>query len=302
MTESGQSHVTTSQTDTRPQAPLDQQKIPAVLSRARAVKEAMTAGKDPKTIPGYLSRGTNGIAFILDGVVAKVPAFNNAAFVQEEVTRLEKTKGVPRVVQLVASDVEQGIIVTELLPGINIQSLDLDITPVYQDTQILQLIDTIIALDARGLAIDPKPGNFMHDAEGFYILDPLDESKFYQLPNQIMGLMHMLTYKGPYKEQSDEQIINDYKRRYQTMIQLLTLVKNNYPSLYTQIQERDKQSRSEYGEKNGGFLKEGLFDDNPEISPLRMGVKSLLESSPVATDEDNLTKTSEEISDQEMSQ
>lgn len=252
-----------------------QARVANVLNQARMLKQQYAG--DVTKAPGYLGRGTNGVAFTIEGMVVKYSNFG-ADSTKEEVARLEKARGIPRVVQLVEYDIAEGIIVTELLPGENVQALDVERIPLYKDSEIIGVIDTIYALQARGLGIDPKPGNFMHDQTGFYVLDPLDANdEFYPITDQVMGLIHMLTYKGSYKEQPEEVLREDTKQRYQTMIQLLNIVKTHYPQLYGEIQERNKASILRFGKNNGGYLKSDLFEDDPDMQALKVKAKSLLE-------------------------
>src|SRR5438034_9502968 len=94
----------------------DKGKLKVIKTRANLIKTQIKGGQDPEKIDGYLGRGRHGIAYLIEGKVAKINDLGTQD-VEEETKRLEKVKGIPRTIQLVDADVEEGIIITELLPG-----------------------------------------------------------------------------------------------------------------------------------------------------------------------------------------
>ena len=87
------------------------------------------------------------------------------------IVAFERAAGLPHTAQRVAHDDEAQAIVMEIVPGTawaDVPYRDRIRVPASDHGQ---LMDTVLALNARGLSIDPGPGNFLHAPGGFGVVD-----------------------------------------------------------------------------------------------------------------------------------
>lgn len=193
-----------------------------------------------KELPEYLGAGSNGSAFRIevDGKVYAAKFSRNVTQANFEIKPLIRAKGIPRASQLVSYSFEDGVVVMELLSGTDVTNFTPDEAPEYSDEHIIQLIDTVIELDAQGLVVDPKPSNFIYDEkQGFSVLDYhlKHAGGRYGLPQEIMDLRFGLTarkfesldYKAAdYEEKEQSQRIEKYKIYLPMMVRFLGILKN----------------------------------------------------------------------------
>lgn len=212
-----------------------------------------------KELPEYLGSGSNGSAFRIevDGKTYAAKFSRNITQANFEIKPLIRAKGIPHTSQLESYSFEDGVVVMELLPGTDVTNFTPEEAPEYSDEHIIQLIDTVRELDAKGLAIDPKPSNFMYDPEkGFSVLDYhlKGVGGRYGLPQEIMDLRYGLTtrkferldYQAPdYKEKAKVQSIERNKIFLPMMVRFLGILKERYPDILAEWQrqrEKDKET------------------------------------------------------------
>lgn len=147
--------------------------------------------------PRILGKGSNATAYGVrtgDREYA-VKILESVTGCNHELGPLLLAKGLERTAQIAAYSIQDKVLVTGLLPGTNLSSFNAASRPHYSDGDLLQLIDTICAMDRRGLTIDPKPSNFMYDpAAGFSILDYHAKGPHHALPKMIMMLKNTLSH------------------------------------------------------------------------------------------------------------
>src|SRR5581483_1105395 len=217
------------------------------------LKEKMEHGNF-KQLPEYLGSGSNGSAFRIEveGQTYVAKFSRNLTQANFEIKPLMRAKGIPHTSQLVSYSFEDGVVVMGLLEGKDVTSVAPEEASEYSNEDIIQLIETVKELDAKGLVIDPKPSNFMYDKEqGFSVLDyhlKNSESR-YGLPQEIMSLRHALTArkfeKNEYKfgtpeyEQKAEVVAIEWNKVYlPMMVRFLSILKEKYPDILADWQKQ----------------------------------------------------------------
>jgi hypothetical protein len=96
----------------------------------------------------------------------------NANTANGNIEALDRVRGIPGVEQLTAISIEDGVTVSELLPGKDGSYLfGEDISSVTSE-QLERLLSTLEVLHERDIRTDSKPSNFLYDPEkGFSVLD-----------------------------------------------------------------------------------------------------------------------------------
>ena len=155
------------------------QQYRAVIAELKKKLETV-GGSGGTQLPEYLGSGSNGDVFRIEirGEAFAVKFSRSmklspgATQINFQIKALLRAKGLPHTAQLVAYSFEDGVLITELLPGKDVTKFDPQHAPEYSDEHISQLIDTVIELNHRGVVIDPRPSNFMYaPQEGFSVLD-----------------------------------------------------------------------------------------------------------------------------------
>lgn len=214
-------------------------------------------------LPEYLGAGGMSVVFRIE-VDGKMYAAKFANFgaggTNFDIKPLLRAKGIPHTAQLAAYSFEDNVIIMGLLPGKNAGSLAPEEAPMsmYKDDKIIQLIDTVIALDAHGIAIDPNPDNFMYDSvQGFSVLDyHLKNSHLNpdELSKEIIDLRRLLTernfelldHKDPdYEEKARAQKVEKYKFSLPLLVHFLSILREKYPHILV-----DWQKRNDWYKKN----------------------------------------------------
>jgi hypothetical protein len=241
--------------------------------------KAEIARGDFKKLPEYLGSGSNGSAFKIevDGKRYAAKFSKNITQANFEIKPLLRAEGIPHTSQLVAYSFEDGVVIMNLLDGTDVSNFSPEEAPEYTDEHIVELIDTVRELDAKGLVIDPKPSNFMYDPKkGFSVLDYhlKNQGGGYGLPQEIMDLRNGLTarkwerldYQAPdYDERARAQSIERHKIFLPMMIRFLGILKEKYPDVLA-----DWQRQHEENKKNPRMLVPDLIDrrhmpDDPGI-------------------------------------
>jgi len=241
-----------------------------------------TAEGNPKEIQEYLGSGGNGSAFLIEVGGKKYAAKFSKSITQinYEIKPLIKARGIPYTAQLVNYSFEDGVIITELLPGKEVTNFTPEEAPDYSDEDIIQLIETVKELDSRGLVIDPKASNFMYDREkGFSILDYhiQNKAKNYGLPQEIMDLLSFnsaltarrfekIDYKSPdFEEKTRIQTTEKYKIFLLMSVKFLGILKDKYPDILIDSQKKHNENK-----KNPNIVVSEIIDrknipDNPDL-------------------------------------
>ena len=234
-----------------------------------------------KELPEYLGAGSNGSAFRIevDGKTYAAKFSRSSTQANFEIKPLIRAKGIPHTSQLVSYSFEDGVVVMELLSGTDVTNFTPEEAPEYSDEHIVQLIDTVRELDAKGLVIDPKPSNFMYDKEqGFSVLDYhlKNAGSRYGLPQEIISLETALTarkfepldYKAPdYEEKSKAQAIEKYKISLPLMIRLLGILKEKYPDILADWQRQHDEDKQNPSMRVAEMIEREYIPQHPDLEP-----------------------------------
>ena len=236
---------------------------------------------DSKKIPEYLGSGSNGSAFRIE-VNGKLYAAKFSQSINQEnfeIKPLIRAKGISHASQLVSYSFEDSVVIMELLPGTDVTNFTPENAPEYSDKHIIQLVDTIIELDAKGLVIDPKPSNFMHDKEqGFSVLDYhlKHADSMYGLPQEIMDLRYALTarkfedldWEAPdYETKALKKSIEENKIFLPMMIRFLSLLKEKYPDVLTSWQKQRGEEKKDPRTSVPDLINREYIPRHPDLEP-----------------------------------
>ncbi|PIR46304.1 MAG: hypothetical protein COV07_04365 [Candidatus Vogelbacteria bacterium CG10_big_fil_rev_8_21_14_0_10_45_14] len=244
------------------------------------LKAKMAQGK-PKELPEYLGSGSNGSAFRIevDGKTYAAKFSGNITQANFEIKPLIRAKDIPHTSQLVSYSFEDGVVIMELLPGTDVTNFTPEESPEYSDEHIIQLIDTVRELDAKGLVIDPKPSNFMYDPEqGFSVLDYhlKNSGSRYGLPQEVVSLkialtarkFELLDYKAPeYEEKSKAQAIEKYKISLPMMVRFLGILEEKYPDILAEWQRQHDIDKKDPSMLVGEMIEREYIPQHPDIEP-----------------------------------
>lgn len=248
---------------------------------AVAELKARMAQGNFKELPEYLGSGINGSAFRIEvgGKMYAAKFSQNLTQANFEIKPLLRAAGVPHTSQLVSYSFGDNVVVMELLPGTDVTNFTPENAPHYSDEHIIQLIETVRELNARGITIDPKPSNFMYDPEqGFSILDyHLSHSDSeYGLPQQIMDLRIGLTTRkfeeldyraADYEEKSKNQSIERNKVYLPTMVRFLGILREKYPDILADWQRAHDEHARDSMRSVSELIDRKYIPDDPELVP-----------------------------------
>lgn len=228
--------------------------------------------------PQYIGSGTNGHAFRLDheGRAYVIKFLNYASQTNFEHKPLVCARGIPHVVQLVCFSIPDNVVITKLLPGKGMDAISEEELPTIPDNHIIQLIKTVCDLDARGIVIDPKPGNFLYDdKKGFSVLD-FHLNTDMPLCDSIMSLRRALSsryspsrsydFDSPERKQGWRA---EELRRFKTLIQFLRLMEEHFPHILSEWKERRAKSREDRRISFRPLVDLDSFPDDAELNTLR---------------------------------
>lgn len=243
-----------------------------------ALKARMAQG-DFKELPEYLGSGSNGSVFRIEVEGKTYAAKFSRSITQEnfEIKPLIRAKDIPHTSQLVSYSFEDGVVIMELVVGTDVTNFTPQENLQYSDEHIIQLVETVRELDAKGLVIDPKPSNFMYDPEqGFSILDYhlKDASSRYGLPQEIISLRTALSarkwpsleYKAPdYEEKAKLQSIERNKIFLPLMIRFLGILKEKYPNILADWQRQHEEDKGNPRMSVSEMIDRRYMPDDPEL-------------------------------------
>lgn len=258
-----------------------------IVNAERTKKQQVQGSKSRnlKDDSAFLGSGSNAEAYAVDvnniAGVAKVGLFGRQYAPGPLAGVLMSARGIPHTPQLIAySNEDNGVMVMTRCPGMDLQAYRDNHVPVpeYSDEQIRELLNTAIMLANRGIAIDPKPSNFLYDPkEGFSIID-FNHRKDDEAPTShdqefrwVAGaLEHFVPRPGQRESMSEaEQIVESYKDDLKMRLQFMRVVQNHFP----QIQQEWKKNQG----TEKGFLCEALKDlpDHPELNAMYAELEAL---------------------------
>lgn len=236
---------------------------------------------DPKTIPGYLGRGSNGYAFGIevDGQIYVVK-FGRVGQMNFELKPLRKGRNIANLSQLVAYSFEDAATVMELLPGRNVTEFDSHTRPQYTDAELEGLVRTIDNMHKHSLVSDPKASNFMYDPEaGFSVLDYHINEHGHSVADSVIYLVHALTYatdiqsswklRDSNRAEYDRLSYDDAFRRIDMTSRLLHIMKDEFPHIFTEALRRNGELKADSRSSTFGkgyFDKQGLLERAEEYS------------------------------------
>jgi hypothetical protein len=234
-----------------------------------------------KELPEYLGSGSNGSAFRIevDGKTYAAKFSKSITQVNFEIKPLLRAEGIPHTSQLVSYSFDDGVVIMELLEGTEVANFSPEEAPEYSDEHIIQLIDTVRELDAKGLVIDPKASNFMYDPEqGFSVLDYhlKTAGSRYGLPQEIISLRIALTarkfetldYKAPdFEEKEKAQSIERNKIYLPLMVRLFGILKEKYPDILAEWQRQQDEDKKNPNMSVPDLIDRRYISQNPELEP-----------------------------------
>jgi len=234
-----------------------------------------------RELPEYLGSGSNGSAFRMEAGDETYAAKFSGSLSQAnfEIKPLIRAMGIPHTAQLESYSFEDGVVVMGLLPGTDVTKLYPESAPEYSDEQIIQLIETVRNLDARGLTIDPKPSNFIFDSEqGFSVLDyhlKKDRGR-YKLPQEIMDLSIALTtrkfekldYMAPdYEERANKQAVERNKIFLPMMVRFIGILQARFPDVLAEWQNQHDMDKKDSNTSSREIIDREYIPQDPAFKP-----------------------------------
>lgn len=219
--------------------------------------------EEGEKMPEYIGKGSNGRGFKinLEGQDYCIKIHSNLMQGNYELKALRRGKGMPRLSQLTAYSLEDGVTVMEFLPGKEVTQFELDQEPKYTDEEIKQLMNIVVEMDENGLVIDPKPSNFMYDKDkGFSILDYHTKVKGNDrtVADSIADLRVALSYKNypdflgkhkcafdseAYKTEAYPTSMGYLLHSCNTSLRVLKILQHSFPSLLDELKSNIRTRR-----------------------------------------------------------
>jgi hypothetical protein len=131
-----------------------------------------------KEHPAFLGSGSISSVYLLESkginYAARIPKDGsiNPRTIDDHIGGAILGRGVPHLEQIIAASYEEGVTIAEIMPGKEIGELTIDDIHQITNAQLAELVDTLIAVNERGITIDPNPSNILYDLNaGFGIVD-----------------------------------------------------------------------------------------------------------------------------------
>jgi hypothetical protein len=128
--------------------------------------------------PNFLGSGSNSMVFSISKrdtkFAVRVPTGRSLdpEAIDSHLGGAVLGKGVPHLEQIVAASYIEGVTIAEIMPGKEMGDLTVEEIDQVTDEQLGELVDTLVAVNKRGIEIDPKPSNMFYDPEqGYGIVD-----------------------------------------------------------------------------------------------------------------------------------
>lgn len=243
-----------------------------------SLKEKISTAHNPEGLPEYLGSGSNGSAYVIEVNGIKYAAKFSRSITQAnfETKPLLQAKGIGNTAQLVAYSFPDSVVIMELLPGTDVTKFTPENAPNYSDEHIESLIKKTIELDNRGIAIDPKPSNFIYDEnDGFSILDfhLKNPNANYTLADSIMDLRLALTIRDwPHLDfatpEYEKQSLEKSKIYLPMMVRFLDILGNKFPEVVEAYQKRDVEIQADPTVFRPPIIdRRYIQTENPELKP-----------------------------------
>lgn len=144
----------------------------------------------------FLGRGGNGFVYMMQHN-GRPLAVKTGGVGYANVRSFRRAEGISHVPHLHAIDLEKSTLVMDCMPGRAIEDVDWRTRKRLSEYHLKQLIETVSELHDAGIAVDPKPNNFLYDAEaGFSVVDYQSQSHWNQAPRtkaqQVMSTLSAL--------------------------------------------------------------------------------------------------------------
>jgi hypothetical protein len=142
----------------------------------------------------FMGQGEHSAVFMITvggrDFVARIPKSNDRhvgnALVESHLVAAELGHNIPGLEQFVAGSLEDGVVISEIMPGSSIAHVASEELAMVKADQLDRLVETIIQAKERGIFIDPNPSNIFYDTEaGFGIIDYHSQAQ--QKTNQSLG-------------------------------------------------------------------------------------------------------------------
>lgn len=151
----------------------------AVFEAAVAdLKQGLTQFATPEEHPAFLGKGSSSRVYAADIgntlYAVRIPRAERVdpGVIDGHVAAALLGRWAPHLEQVVAASYKHGVTVAEIVPGTDMAHISVDDVQRVRDTQIEDLIDTLLDTQERGINIDPKPSNLLYDPlEGYGIVD-----------------------------------------------------------------------------------------------------------------------------------
>ena len=219
------------------------------------LKRKIASVDHPREVEEFLGSGGNGSAFkvVIDGRTLVIKFTDSLYQNNFEIKPLLRTRHIPHTPELVAFSLEDGVKIMSYLPGEVVSNFTPENAPAYPDEHIIQLIETVLELERNGIALDPRPSNFVYSSQdGFGVFDfrLSSGSRFSEPQQQVMSLYNVLTSrKFPSYDWRDD---NACKRNkilrgsiyFPMLIRFLTIMQTSYPQLLEKWQQQLDEDRA----------------------------------------------------------
>jgi hypothetical protein len=222
-----------------------EQNFNAFRDSVKSLKERIRKVRHTK-LADYLGGGVFGSVFRLpgDSYVVKFPkrSFVSLDYSQQVLAfqvkamamAANKISHLPRVV---AYSLEEQALIMDFMPGKTLKDYTAEEISIFPTEHVDDLIKTIIGLDVHGLAIDPRPGNFLYNPQtGFSVLDyDLTENRFARpnIRDFISSVTILLTDLLACRKKTDTvDKLSQHKIYLRTAIQILEILQDKYTDIY----------------------------------------------------------------------
>lgn len=206
--------------------------------------QRITENQDPRSLPEYLGRGSNADVYRIssEGKDFAVKLLRRGE-VKDAIKPMQMSVGIDHTAKLVAFSEQDNAVVMELIAGKPVTELTPETSPDYKDEEIVELINTIIQLNERGLVMDPKLSNTMYSPEtGFTLLDYHvrthgDPTNLTQEMFMLSGVVGSGKYTRLTKEQRtnpqlvQQDDINYAVRGYKSSLRTIAILDKYFPDL-----------------------------------------------------------------------
>ncbi len=244
------------------------------------LKQSLEIASSRKEHGSYLGSGSNASVFSIerDGkkYAVRIPDWTGGKVspysVDQHLAAAFLSKGIPHLEQMAAASYEDGVTVAEVMPGKVMGKLTPEEIKAMSDSQLAELVDTLIIANERGIQIDPKPSNFFYDREvGFGIVDLSSSKVIKNSKDQDIGtivgwaatpIRGAGNYGQPYKE---KVTTDEYARDLEFAEAYLDVLRRYKAVVEQKLNEEDQRiALKEIEEKIEGLEKSIVNLNNPE--------------------------------------